>query len=101
MNVWLLSSIGYDKPGRVEDSPMPSFYSLSPAVIQPQGTGGVLNLPLHEMEQDLEGKGWARALHSLTSLCRLYIDYRESTGSPLGVHWEWSGSGVGVHIRIM
>ena len=33
-----------------------------------------------------------RALHSPTSLCRLYIDYRESTGSPLGVEWEWSGS---------
>ena len=43
----------------------------------------------------------SRALHSPTSLCRLYIDYRESTGSPLGVEWEWSGSGVGVHIWIM
>ena len=34
--------------------------------------------------------GWSRlrALHSLTCLCRLYIDYRESTGSGVGVEWE-------------
>ena len=40
----------------------------------------------------------SRALHSPTSLCRLYIDYRESTGSPLGVKWEWSGSAHQDHV---
>ena len=30
-----------------------------------------------------------RVLHSPTCLCRLHIDYRESTGSPLGVEWEY------------
>ena len=41
---------------------------------------------------------FGRALHSPTSLCRLYIDYRESTGSPLGVEWEWSGSAYQDHV---
>ena len=53
------SSIGYDEPGGLEDGPTPSFCPSSPTGTQQQGTGGVLSLPLHEMEQGLEGKGWA------------------------------------------
>jgi len=30
-----------------------------------------------------------RALHSPTCLCRLYIDYRESTESLHGLEWEY------------
>ena len=51
------SSIGYDEPGGLEDGPMPSFYPSSPTGTQPRGTGGVMNLPLHETDQGLKGKG--------------------------------------------
>ena len=59
------SSIGYDEPGGLEDGPMPSFYPSSPTGTQLRGTGGVMNLPLHETEQGLEGKGWAMMSWSL------------------------------------
>ena len=60
------SSIGDDEPGGLEDGPMPSFYSSSPTGTQPQGMGGVMNLPLHETDQGLEGKGQATLSWSLS-----------------------------------
>ena len=72
------SSIAYDEPGRPEDGPMPSFYPSSPTGTQPQGMGGVLNLPLHETQQGLKGKGWAM-LSWPSSLYDLRMDIGDAT----------------------
>ena len=69
------SSIGYDEPGSLEDGPMPSFCPSSPTGTQQRGMGGVLSLPLHEMEQGLKGKG--RAMLSWSSS---HYEWRMDTG---------------------
>ena len=60
----LLSFIGYDEPECMKDGPTPSFCPSSPAGTQQQEMGGVINPPLHKMEQGLEGKGQAMLLWS-------------------------------------
>ena len=60
-------------------------------LLRPQEGFGAIDMEEWIMTLDMVDER-RRALHSPTSLCRLYIDYRESTGSPLGVEWEWSGS---------
>ena len=80
------SSIGYDEPGRVEDGPTPLFCPSSPAGTQQRGTGGVMNLPLHETDQGLEGKGratsWSsRHYHLRTDLGDATMASQESNGS--------------------
>ena len=73
-----LSSRCHDEPGRVEDGPMPLFYLSSPTGTQPQGTGGVMNLPLHEMEQGLKRKGQATSLWSSRHY-KVRTDIRDAT----------------------
>ena len=61
-----LSSIAHDEPGHMEDGPMPSFCLSSRAGTQQRRTGGLMGLPLHEMEQGLKRKGRATSLWPLT-----------------------------------
>ena len=81
------SSIGYDEPGGLEDGPMLSFYPSSPTGTQPRGMGGVMNLPLHETDQGLEGKG--RATLSWPSSC---YGLRMDTGDATTASQESNGS---------
>ena len=82
----LLSSIGYDKPGDVEDSPTLSFCPSSPAGTQQQGMGGPMGLPLHEMEQGFEGKGQAMSLWSSS-----HYEWRTDIGDAATVSQESNG----------
>ena len=71
----LSSSIGHDEPGHMEDGPTPLFWPSSRAGTQQRGTGGLIGLPLHEMEQGLERK--RRATSSWPSS---HYDLRMDTG---------------------
>ena len=88
MRTFALSlSIGYDEPGRVEDGPTPSFYPSSPAGTHPRGMGGVVNLPAHETDQGLEGKGQATSLWPSS-----HYDLRVDLGDATTASQESNGS---------
>ena len=83
----LLSSIGYGKPGHIEYSPTPSFYPSSPAGTHPRGMGGVVNLPAHETDQGLEGKGQATS-----SWPSSHYEWRMDVGDATMASQESNGS---------